>query len=196
MIINPIEEKNKQISQLKAPLEENETKVHDMSAIKESLVKTRQELMIAKKASNLAKSKIDFARKVTEQRMSNCLSDPSPDVEDEIVSLYSTLVDEDSFMLENETLHPEEDFLKEVENKLLERGNIPDERSRLNQVRNKILDKVKNKKMSRQASRERRESMSSVGSASKKRTSGCGTGGDSSRLKNDSSVSCLPKLIK
>ena len=66
--------------------------------------------MFAKKSSNLAKSKIEFARKVTEQRMSNCLSDPSPDVEDEIVSLYSTLVDEDNFNFVNETLHPEDDF--------------------------------------------------------------------------------------
>ena len=56
-------------------------------------------------------------RKVTEQRMSNCLSDASADMEEELVALYSSLVDEEGFRLENDEILPSEDFLKRVEEK-------------------------------------------------------------------------------
>ena len=66
-------------------------KVSDISDIRDCLVKTKSELKRSQKSSSIARNKIDFARKITEQRMSNCLSEPSPDLEDELVSLYSTL---------------------------------------------------------------------------------------------------------
>ena len=56
-------------------------------------------------------------RKVTEKRMSNCLSDASADMEEKLVALYSSLVDEEGFRLENDEILPSEDFLKRVEEK-------------------------------------------------------------------------------
>ena len=143
---------------------------------------------MVKRFSNLAKSKIEFARKITEQRMSNCLSDSSPDLEDEIVTLYSTLVDEDDFKLENDEIQPEEDFLKSVEEKLIEKGETPHERGRLNKVRNKILEKVKVKKVARIQSRKRMDSIgsiSSIGSQGTKRANRDQGGVESARPKTD-----------
>ena len=127
--------------------------------------------------------------------MSNCLSNYSPDLEDELVSLYSTLVDEDSFTFKDDEVIPQEDFLKDVEEKLVERGELPNERSRLNQVKNKILEKVKNKKLNRVRSRERRDSISSLSSVGSKRGNGECAGGDPTRLKLESSSLPQSSLI-
>ena len=51
-----------------------------------------------RKSASISQNKLEFARKITEQRMSNSLHNPSPDLEEEIVSLYSTLLDENSFL--------------------------------------------------------------------------------------------------
>ena len=126
--INPIEEKDKQIAVLKQALDDSKNEV---TALNDCLVKTRGELVAVRKSSNLSKTKIEFAEKITEQRMSNCLSDTSPDLEDELVGLYSTLLDEDNFRVEDGEIIPDEGFLKEVEIKLVERGEIPTERFRL-----------------------------------------------------------------
>ena len=72
------------------------------------------------------------------------------------------------------------------------RGDIPSERSRLDQVKNKILDRVKQKKTVRQQSRERRNSISSVGSTASKRGSVDRAGGDQSRVKVDKALPVLP----
>ena len=63
--------------------------------------------------------------------------------------------------------------------------DIPSERSMLNQVKNKILERVKDNQSVRQQSRDRRDSISSVGSTASKR--GCSDldGGDLSRIKGD-----------
>lgn len=66
----------------------------------------------------------------------------------------------------------------------MERGDCPVERNRLDQVRNKILDKVKSKKQGRG----RRDSISSISSiGSLKRSGEDQIGGDSVRLKAESS---------
>ena len=126
--------------------------------------------------------------------MSNCLGSHSPEVEDELVSLYSTLVDEDSFTIENDDIVPEENFLKDVENKLKETGdNTLESLHMLDQVKNKILDKVRSKKLSRQR-RESTGSACSLGSTSMKRINEDPAGGDQSRHKMEAK-SALPKLI-
>ena len=135
----------------------------EMNEVKESLVRTKIELRTCRRASSLSRRKIDFARKITEQRMSNCLDELSPHLEDELVNLYSTLSDEDSFRLEDEKVIPVDNFLKEVELKIVERGNNPVEINRLNQVKNKILEKVKYKKVQR-SRKDSTSSVSSVGS--------------------------------
>ena len=170
--INPIEEKDQQISELKKALADSKKEVSDITVVKENLHKAKSELLAARRSSSLARNKLDFARKVTEQRMSNCLSQASGDLEEELVALYSTLVDEDNFNLEDDTITPVKDFLKAVEDKVVERGEIPDEIERLTVVKNKILEKVKMKKIDRSKSRERNASTSSLRSISSKRSSG------------------------
>ena len=190
--INPIEEKDNQIAELKKALDESRKEVSEVTAIKDCLVKTKNELVIARKSSTLRSRKIEFAKKITEQRMSNSLSNLSSDLEEELVNLYSTLVDEDNFEVEDDRILPQDDFLKNVEEKLAIRGDIPAELERLEQVRNKILERVKQKKSGRHG---RRDSISSVGSTGSKRGNGEQVGGDQSRLKFDQSSS-LPLPVK
>ena len=190
--INPIEEKDGQIADLKKALEECQKELTDINVIKDTLVKTRNELKFSKKYTAVSKRKIDFARKITEQRMSDCLLVPSSHREDELVNLYYTLADEDSFRLEEDEIIPDGDFLKDVEEKLVERGDCPVERNRLDQVRNKILDKLKSKKQGRG----RRDSISSISSiGSLKRSGEDQLGGDSVRVRAESS-SQLPIPFK
>ena len=127
-----------------------------------------------------ANNKLDFARKVTEQRLSNC------DVEEELVTLYSTLVDEENFELneEDDCLTIKSDFLVNVEEKITERGEHPHEKEILENIKNKILEKVKSKKIERKSRREsignlRRDSCSNL-----KRERGS-SGGDSSCSKKE-----------
>ena len=141
--MNPVEEKDKQIADLKDALEDSRKEVQDITALKESLLKAKHELNSVTITSSISKNKIEFARKVTEQRMTESLSDPSwtPDREDDlaIVSLYSTLVDEEKFNLENDTITPHDGFLKNVEEKLVARGENPAEMLHFLEVKNKIL---------------------------------------------------------
>ena len=102
-------------------------------------------------------------------------------------------MDEDNFEVEDDQIQPEENFLKNVEEKLAIRGDIPAELERLDEVRNKILERVKQKKIGRKHGR--RDSMSSVGSTGSKRGNSELAGGDSSRAKVEQSSS-LPNLVK
>ena len=67
-----------------------------------------------KREISLAKNKLEFTRKATDQRMTTTLPFPFKD-DVELVSLYATLDDEDK-------ITPSADFLKEVENMLEEKG--------------------------------------------------------------------------
>ena len=192
--INPVEEKEKQIADLKVALEGSRKEIQDINAVKESLVKVKYELNSVKKYSNVARSKIDFARKVTEQRMTESLTDParSEDMEEELalISLYSTLVEEEKFTidLENDTITPHDDFLKDVEEKLSANMANPAELKRFQEVKDKILDKIKVKIVNRIMSKQRRDSvssLSSVGHSGLKRSSSVNAGGDYSRSKKD-----------
>ena len=82
--------------------------------MKDCLVKTRHELVLARKPSNLRSIKIDFAKKT----MSNTMSNLSLDLEEELVNLYSTLVDEDNFEMEDDQILSEKDFLQKIKEKL------------------------------------------------------------------------------
>ena len=192
--INPVEEKDKQIADLKDALEGSRREIQDINVLKESLVKVKYELNSVKKYSNVAKSKIEFARKVTEQRMTECLTDPSwsEDTEEDraLISLYSTLVEEEKFTLdvENDTITPNDEFLRDVEEKLSAKMANPSELKRFQEVRNKILEKIKVKKVNRALSKQRRDSVSSLGSVGQtgiKRSSSVNAGGDNSRSKTD-----------
>ena len=147
-----------------------------------------------KKYSSVAKSKIEFARKVTEQRMTESLTDPSwaEDTEEDLalISLYSTLVEEDKFTLdfENDIITPNDDFLKDVEEKLSAKMANPSELKRFREVKDKILEKIKVKKVNRILNKQRRDSvssLSSVGQTGLKRSSSINAGGDNSRSKTD-----------
>ena len=126
--------------------------------------------------------------------MSYCISKSSPEsaMDDEIISLYSSLLDEESFSLEGNEILAGEDFLKVVEEKKI--VNKPAELEKLKVVKNKILEKVKQNKVNRQASRDRKESVGSVCSSKSKRASTDQLAGEQARLKLDAS-SQQPKLV-
>ena len=187
---NAIEDKDKTISELQNALEESRKEISEVNALKDSLAKTKSELVIARKSSNLKCRKIEFARKITEQRMSNSLSNLSGDAEEELVNLYSTLVDEDTFDFKDEEIIPTDDFLKNVQDKLAVRGDIPEEHESLERFKSKILERVKQRKCNRAYNR--RDSVSSIGSVNSKRCSSEQAGGDTSRKKVDHSSLPIP----
>ena len=179
--MNPIEQKDQQLAALQKALKDSRKEVQDITTVREALVKTKNELKFAKRSSSLARSKIDFAKKVTEQRMAFCLSQSSPEsaLDDEIISLYSSLLDEESFSMEGNEILPGEDFLKVVEDKVVSSPEM----EKLKVVRNKILEKVKQNKENKQAFRDRTDSLGSVGSNNSKRAS-------------TDQLSSQPKLVK
>ena len=187
--VNPIEEKDSEIAELKNALEKLKEEANDSRTVKENLTKNRNELRIANRTALLSTSKIDFARKVTEQRMSNCISDSclEGEVEDELVALYATLADEDNFeMDEDNILSAKKDFLIDLKNKIVERGEKPEEKLLLESVKYKILEKVKSNMSARKS---RRDSVGSNhgrdSSSSLKRSSSDHSEGDRSRSKTE-----------
>ena len=70
---------------------------------------------------------MNFARKVTEERLKECLpvSSFEEDQSKMLVTLISALIDEDSFDMDPDTvsLKPKEDFLKEIE-EILDKNKI------------------------------------------------------------------------
>ena len=107
--------------------------------------------------------------------------------EEELVALYSTLVDEDNFDLsEDEICSPKVGFLEEVEKQLAERGEKQREVKCLETLKSKILEAVKNKKLTRRSrldsfSSSRRDSVGSNSSVKRGQKDQNGT--DSSRAK-------------
>ena len=144
-------------------------------------------MKIATRKTTLMKKKMLHARKVTEQRMATMLPSPSPDEEEALVSLYSTLVDEDEFELEEKVdgTAPCDDFLTEVEEQLRMTGS-EEGQTRLSEVKNKILERVRGRKMERKKRRESICSLSSYGSQKgMKRMNSENAGGDHSRTRSD-----------
>ena len=129
---NPMERRDARISELKKS-------VAIVPELQEKLLKMKAELHLAVKSSNVAKNKLKFARKVTEERLKECL--PVPNFEDDyskvLITLMSTLIDEDSFSLDPETdlLKPKEDFLKDIEDSLTKDSDEVIVKERLNFVK-------------------------------------------------------------
>ena len=79
----------------------------------------KAELNLAVKTAHISRNKLKFARKVTEERLKECL--PVPNFENDhsqvIITLMSSLMDEENLEKdpETDTLKPKESFLKEVE---------------------------------------------------------------------------------
>jgi hypothetical protein len=160
--MNPIVEKDKEICDLKKSLDECRKEVSDITALKDHLVKTKSELRNSRRATSLARNKIEFARNITEQRLSNSITGSGLVGEDaeELIALYSTLVDEEHFELgEDDMVSSKYEFLSAVEEKLKLGGDNPEEKKQLENVKNKILEKVKERKCER---RSRRDSVCST----------------------------------
>ena len=178
---NPIEERDGQIAALKVALEESRKEVSDINVMKEKMVKIRTDMKNVKRESVLAKNKLDFARKVTEQRLTDSLSTRHD--QDEMACLYATLVDEDLFELgDGDEIINKSDLLKEAEEKII-KDRPEDEHNALLEIKSKILDRIKGKKVER---RERRDSVSSVDSLGFKRFNSDSAGGDQTRMKTES----------
>ena len=185
--INPIKERDAQIAALMASLEVCRKEISDINLLRDEVNKTKSELKAATKEANLVKKKMNHARKVTEQRMANTLTSTSTstDEEDALVSLYSSLVDEDDFILgdEDDTIAPKNCFLTDVEEHLGKAGS-EEGKMGLSEMRNKILERVKGKKIERRQRRESFGSVSSLGSQKGiKRSNNESAGGDSSRAR-------------
>ena len=177
---NPIERRDTKIAEL-------EKNVAEMNVLQESVVKMKAELHIANKAANVARKKVKFARRVTEERLKECL--PAASFEDDhskvLITLMSTLIDEDSFEFdpETDTLKTKDDFLKDIEDSIGKDTEGELIKKRLEVVKDKLLDRVKT---SSARNKERRFSVSSVSSLDRKRK-------NSTEILNDSKVTVRSK---
>ena len=155
---NTIERRDAKI----AELEKNAAEANEL---RESLVKMKAELNLAVKTTYIAKNKLKFARKVTEERLKECL--PVPNFEDEhgkvIITLMSTLMDEDNLETDPETdsIKHKESFFKEVEESFGDGGNKELIKERIDFVKNGLIERIKEAKVRR---KQRRDSMSSISS--------------------------------
>ena len=148
----------------------------------------KKALRAANRAAALATNKLEFARRVTEQRLSNCISDSSLDTEmqEELVTLYSTLVDEENFVIDdNNIIKAKEEFLTEVEEKINEKVDKSGDLVVLENVKNKILERIKLKKVERKSRRDSIGSYSRESSSSLKRENSDKLEGDSSSQKSE-----------
>ena len=158
---NPIERRDAKIAEL-------EKSVADMNELKENVLKMKAEVKLAVKTANIANAKVNFARSVTEERLKECL--PAPSFDDDhskvLVALMSSLLDEDSFELDpdTDTFKPKENFLKDIEDSLDSHKDDQLIKQRLEDIKNKLLDRVK-----AAPNRFRRLSISSVSSTERKR---------------------------
>ena len=137
-----------------------------MARLKEAVTKMKAQLKFANSASNAAKKKLNFVRKVTEERLKECLPVPSfkDDHSSVLITLMSTLMEEDCFETDPNTdvLKPREDFLKNVEESFEQSTDKEVIKDHLDFVKNKLLERVKELSSK---NRERRLSVSSsVGS--------------------------------
>ena len=188
--INPIEEKDLEITKLKLALEATSKTCLDLNAVKTNLNQTKTELKALKWSAILNKNKVEFARKVVEQTIDICVSDSTlkGEKEEELVALYSTLIDEEKFDLsEDDICSPNSEFLAEAEKHLVERGEKPLEIECLKNFKAKILEAVQKRKLTRRSRADsfgRRDSTAS--SISLKRSHRDQNGRDSSRAKLES----------
>ena len=186
--INPIEEKDLEIAQLKDALKASSQADLEINAAMDNLAQTNSEMRSLKWSANVNKNKIEFARKVVEQSIGLSIAESSlvGERENELVSLYSTLVDEDQFDLSSTGVcSPKADFLAETEKLLLGTdGGRPDQMETLTAFKQKIVEAVKKRKMERKLRKNSLSRKDSTGSnGGLKRTLSKQEGKDSSRAK-------------
>ena len=157
---NPIERRDARIAEL-------EKTVADMPALQEAVVKTKAELSIAKRSAHAAKNRVKFARKVTEERLKECL--PADRFEDDfskvLVTLMTTLIDEECYEFDpdSETVKPKVGFLKDIEDSIEKKEDNDVLKERLESIKNKMLDRVQQSAVQK---KQRRSSISSISSVS------------------------------
>ena len=167
--MNPIELKDKEIENLNKKIEESKTKDAEINHLKETLPKTAAELKATKRYVHISQQKLNFTKRATEQVIVESISDPKGFIEDPVlIGVYSATLNEDEIDIDdNEDTEDSrsrcDTFLKSMKEKI--DPSDPQQLERYNQVKNKILEKVKASKSSRSRSR----SVSSVTSTSSKR---------------------------
>ena len=188
--LNPIEQRDAKI----AELEKNAAEVPDL---KEKLLKMKAELSLAVKTSTKTKNKLKFARKVTEERLKECL--PVPTFEEEhskvLITLMSALIDEENFDNDpdSEKLIPKSDFLKDVEESIGCDANEEVVRQRLSFVKNKLVERVMQSPARRRLSLCSVNSVNSTKSNDKKRKSSAEAHGSSEAVQR-SKPSLIPTM--
>ena len=167
--MNPIELKDKEIENLNKKIEESKTKDAEINHLKDTLTKTVAELKATKRNVHISQQKLNFTKRATEQVIVESISDPKGFIEDPVlIGVYSATLNEDEIDIDdNEDTEDSrsrcDTFLKSMKEKI--DPSDPQQLERYNQVKNKILEKVKASKSSRSRSR----SVSSVTSTSSKR---------------------------
>ena len=154
---NPVEEKDKEIHELKKELDEAKTTVSEINNLKETVTKLSAELKISKTKQRVSNKKLEFTKNATEQLLvDNIMSDGYNGAENIIIGAYSATLDEDEIDLEVDSNDSEEarsrkDIFLSMKSKL----NLDDENqsARFNEVKNLVLEKVKHTKNSRIRSR-------------------------------------------
>ena len=185
--MNPIEERDLEIANLKQALESSTAACVEITAAKNNLAKNRTEIKSLRWVANVNKNKIDFARRVVEQSIDLCISDSSlkGEKELELVTLYSTLIDEDEFDLsEDEICSSKSDFLLDAQKNLLERVDLPQQVECLKNLKVKILEAVNTINLVRKSRMDSFSRKDSFGSSSSlKRNNSVQNGRDHSRAK-------------
>ena len=193
-LVNPIEKRDAKI----ALLEKN---LSDFNQVKEKLRHKEEELMLAQKNSRLTRNKLVHVKKVTEQRMLECLPDPKfkDDYSHHLANIYATCEDPENFTFNDETdaleVGDEDSLLKD----LIENCDMSTKENKdaIMFLKNKVLENVKER-----VKKTRRRRDSSVGSiasntsTNSKRKSDTGhkkTDSKISRLSADSKASAIPK---
>ena len=153
------------------------------------------ELNLATKTSAKNKNKLKFARKVTEERLKECL--PVPTFEDEhskvLITLMSALIDEERFDIDpdSDRMIPKTDFLKDVEESIDCYVNQEVVRQRLSFVKNKLVERVMQSPARRRLSVCSVNSINSTKSNDKKRKSSSEAPGSSQAVQR-SKPSMIP----
>ena len=148
---NPVEIKDKQIASLEKKIKDLKEMQKENKSLKEDLAQSRLELSTTQK-------KISFTQKATENRILECISDPTGFHADPLlIGVYSATLDEKSFKFDKDDIQAsgqrsrKDAFLKSIEDKLDPKNS--EQFERLNVIKNQILEKVKVTQESRARSR-------------------------------------------
>ena len=195
-LVNPIAKRDAKIVCL-------EKKLSDFNAIKEKLRHKDEELMLVKKNSRLATIKLGHVKKVTEQRMLECMPDPKfkDDYSHHLASIYATCEDPDDYTFNQESdaveVCDENSLLKNLEENC--DMTIEKNKDAITFLKNKVIEnvkiQVKRSRRKRDSSTGSITSTTSNGSKRKSRSDHNVTEPKSSKLAVDLKASSLPKPV-